>query len=259
MRAPLIVSILAIGLVVGACSDSTDDDTSTTPTTAAAAVTTSQPATTVTTTATSSTTTTTPTSAEMDADVAVVEEYFAAGEAWRDYMEPGVLIRYGENRGTGLTFGAEGVPDWDGDGLISQADYFERDLVVLRRFATRFDVACEPSEQLGTHLGPEVLCTVEESYLFYDRAGETGARWSQVFVVEDGLIAEITVAEFEENPEADRAWDEQAQIFEQWVYDSYPDQYTALFVGACCPSEEWIFNPETVDTFLELQEEWASG
>jgi len=230
-------------VVATACSSDAGDASTTTATTTAPPTSAASPSTTAL------------AADDFETAVAVVAQFYGAGDLWSTQVRSGAVIRYqGQTFDILTSLPEENVEDWDGDGARTYADALARIVVSRRVFQTVLDVQCEP-------VGPIVLCTVGQTDLLYRRAGVEGPAFQQTFLVQDGLIVELTLPAVQAGLEADaadEAWAAHLGAFEQWVNETYPDDYASLFTGPCCPSG-LNFTPDTVDLLESRLAEWAGS
>ena len=199
------------------------------------------------------------------ADAAVVEQFWTLqGEgdrAWEDFFSP--TAEYAIEGGAiglyePLPPGAVAIGDWDGDGTSTIADIITQQVAWGAATQATADVTCEPA-------GSEILCTAAgQSDIFFERAGVAGFGFTQRFTVADGRIVRFADAVVEPDgafQDAIAAWTEQTTAYEQWVHDTYPDEYERLFTGPCCSGNPntFITEPDTIDRHTALLDEWAAS
>lgn len=185
-------------------------------------------------------------------DAAAVARFYAAGETWPEHVRADAILQL-DGQAVALLdpISADAVEDWDGDGAITNGDYISRTAVSRRVFQTVLDVSCVAD-------GTDLLCTVGQTDLLYNRAGVPGPAFQQRFRVTDGLIAALSLPAIQVGLEADaaeEAWAAHLASFERWLMTSDPEDYRDLFSGPCCPSS-LTFTPETAARIELLLLEW---
>ncbi len=192
---------------------------------------------------------------DFDTAVQVIAQFYAAGELWSTQVRSGGVLRFeGQTYELLTDIPEDNVEDWDGDGRRTYADAVSRTVMSRRVFQTVLDVNCEP-------VGPVVLCTVGQTDLLYRRAGIQGPAFQQTFIVEDGLITELSLPAVQTGLEADaadEAWAAHLASFEQWIAETYPEDYGSLFEGPCCMST-LTFTPNTAAMLENRLAEWDSA
>jgi len=187
--------------------------------------------------------------------VAVVARFYAAGETWPTLVRADALLRF-EDGTVPLAehIADEAIADWDGDSVITNADYISRTATSRRVFQTVLDAECLPS-------GSGLLCTVGQTDLLYRRAGIVGPAFRQTFEVNEGLITELSLPAVQVGSEADAAedaWAAHLAAFEQWLASNRPAEYRDLFVGPCCGSP-LNFTPDTAPRLESSLAEWIAS
>jgi len=203
-------------------------------------------------TTTATATTETSTSPDFGPEAAAVARFYAAGETWPEHARADALLQL-EGQAVALLdpISTDAVEDWDGDGAITNGDFISRTAVSRRVFQTVLDVSCVPDAN-------DLLCTVGQTDLLYNRAGIPGPAFQQRFRVKDGLIAALSLPLIQVGLEADaaeEAWAAHLASFERWLTTSHPDDYRDLFSGPCCPST-LSFTPQTAGRIERLLLEW---
>ena len=185
-------------------------------------------------------------------EAAAVARFYAAGETWPQHVRADALLQLEQQTISLLDpISADAVEDWDGDGTITNGDFISRTAVSRRVFQTVLDVSCVPD-------AADLLCTVGQTDLLYNRAGIPGPAFQQRFRVADGLIAALSLPLVQVGLEADAAeesWAAHLGSFERWLTTSHPTDYRDLFSGPCCPST-LNFTPQTAARIELLLVEW---
>lgn len=202
--------------------------------------------------ATTTDTTVTSSTPDFGPEAAAVARFYAAGETWPQHVRADALLQLSEQAVALLDpISADAVEDWDGDGTITNGDFISRTAVSRRVFQTVLDVSCVPD-------AADLLCTVGQTDLLYNRAGIPGPAFQQRFKVTDGLIAALSLPLVQVGLEADaaeEAWAAHLASFERWLTTSHPEDYRDLFSGPCCPSS-LTFTPQTAARIELLLVEW---
>jgi glycosidase len=207
------------------------------------------------------TTTTTTTLPDVtEEDVAVAEAFFAGIAegplAWRDVVADGAFVT---EDGQAMDLGTEippgvGVFDWDGDDRITLTDLIAQQFAWAAVSGVGAGLQCAPG-------GGQVVCTLDQQDVFFDRAGVTAPPVTQSFVVRDGEIVEIGSSRSDVDDPTGAAWLEQVFAYQQWVFDTYPDEHDDLFLVPCCGGDEFpvMLSPGAIARHGELLEEWVEA
>jgi hypothetical protein len=201
---------------------------------------------------TSTTTTTESSTVDYGPDAAAVARFYAAGETWPLHLRADAVLQI-DDQTIGILdpIAQDAVEDWDGDGTITNGDYLSRTAVSRRVFQTVLDVECVPE-------GVDLLCTVGQTDLLYNRAGVAGPAFQQRFRVAEGLITALSLPAVQVGAEAEaaeEAWMANLASFERWLNGNHPADYGDLFRGPCCPSN-LEFTPANAARIELLLIEW---
>jgi hypothetical protein len=181
-----------------------------------------------------------------------VARFYAAGETWPLHVRADAELEL-EGQAVPILdpIAEDAVEDWDGDGAITNADYISRTAASRRVFQTILDVECVPDDT-------DLVCTVGQTDVLYNRAGLQGPAFQQRFRVAEGLITALSLPAVQVGLEAETAedaWSAQLAAFEQWLTTNHPADHLELFTGPCCPSN-LDFAPGTADRIETLLVEW---
>ena len=172
------------------------------------------------------------------ADYGAVGDLYTPDATWQIFFEDGEspALRFSD----GLPDSAP-VPDWDGDGRVTELDNFASLGVELYAGGTTNFLSCTQPD------ASTVVCDeVREGFAFPNQSHS--ANWT--FTIADGLIDSIVIEVAGQGTNSSAL-----RNYGLWIGANYPEMAGDLineFTG------EWKLNPDTIETHRELVAEWQA-
>ncbi len=191
----------------------------------------------------------------------IADELFTAvadgdNDTWRALHATDAVVVFPDG-GTIPLFGASQfiVDDFDGDGVTSIADDFQF------RNALHDPAGQEMSWECASISEAVAECSVTATDAFVRAGGADPLQSRSRITVEGGLI---TTEEFLESPDpagmerANAAHSETMTTYQEWIRDTHPDRYSALFHGPCCRAQ-LVGLPGAITEHMMLMEEFFTA
>lgn len=242
----LVAVAIAIAVVAAACGSTEPEATDTVATIASAeSTTTSEPATTT----------------SMAPTVAALQPHELADRLFTAYagLDPAAWrVLFAPDAGVFDAMDWDSVEDFDGDGVTTFADW--QQFKIAMHGAVGFDLEWE-CESVSAD---EAQCAVAGTDAFYELAGTAPPPVELVQQFDAGLwVAEKSLPPTDpeewddQKAEAEGGRDEELTRYEDWVAETYPDRYSAVFDG---PGGEelvdWVTLPSAIPIHEELLAEY---
>jgi hypothetical protein len=246
MRHIMIITI-ALTLIIGACGNESADP-GTAPATSETVAQTLPP--TTTTTTTTATSEAPPSPAELASRFLEVRYLEIDPAAWRVLLPDDAPILNPE-------FAWVWVEDYDEDGAVSQADWVQFQIATNRAIRSDAEWECESVSD------DTARCVVSHTSAFYELGGASPPPEEALWTFEAGLLVEYETVE----PENPAEWDSLKDLaeegrwealarYEEWVKDTYPDRYSAVFDEGV---DDWVVLPSAVLMHEELMAEYLDS
>ena len=136
-----------------------------------------------------------------------------------------------------------GIVDWNGDGAVTELDWFLTQGAEIYVGRTTTVLVCEPGAG-----GTAVCDEVREGFVF--KSDDHVVKW--ILTVEDGLITNLAFDVSEST--ANAADPLQVGRYQRWVGDNRPELEAELFTGFATMT----LTPDTLETHRQLVAEWQA-